>query len=87
MKFNYPIFFITLHLALIISFLIPAKSIAQTSNKEQFTFPAEWEKHEAIWMSWRMPPSSRSIAKSHTVIEIIKTLTPHVKVNLFIDND
>ena len=60
---------------------------AQSLKEEQFTFPAEWEKHEAIWMTWRMPPSSRRIAKSHTVIEIIKTLTPHVKVNLFIDND
>ncbi len=34
---------------------------AQSLKEEQFTFPAEWEKHEAIWMSWRMPPSTRSI--------------------------
>ncbi len=70
-----------------IVFLLSTTTQAQNSNEENFTFPAEFEKHEAIWMSWRMPPSSRSIAKSHTLIEIIKTLTPHVKVNLFIDND
>jgi agmatine deiminase len=70
-------------------FLIIFINIDAFSQKEpeHFTFPAEFEKHEAIWMGWRITATSRGISKTETVLQIIKSLTPHVKVNLFVDSD
>lgn len=70
-------------------FLIFFININAFSQKvsEHFTFPAEFEKHEAIWMGWRITATSRGINKSETILQIIKSLTPHVKVNLFVDSD
>src|SRR5687767_2906387 len=70
-------------------FLIIFLNIHAFSQKEpeHFTFPAEFEKHEAIWMGWRITATSRGINKTETVLQIIKLLTTHVKVNLFVDND
>src|SRR5215207_6674206 len=61
-------------------------AFSQTQT-EYFTFPTEFEKHEAIWMGWRTPPTSRRIDKSETLLQLIKELTPNVKVNLFVDSD
>ena len=72
-------------LAFLISF-ISINAFGQT-EPEHFSFPAEFEKHEAIWMSWRIPLTSRGIDKTQTLLQIIKTLTPYVKINLFIDHD
>ncbi len=89
MKFNNLIFFITLHLALIISFLIPATSLAQPSTEEHFSYPAEWEKQEAVWLSWRGRSNNQggSESKAILIVNMIKELTPYVKVNLFVDTD
>ncbi len=67
-------------------FFICTNAFSQ-KDPEYFTFPAEFEKHDAIWMSWRIPANSRGIAKTETILQIIKTLTPYVHVNLFIDSD
>ncbi|HEY0676858.1 MAG TPA: agmatine deiminase family protein [Chitinophagaceae bacterium] len=63
-----------------------AVTIFSQGNKEHYIFPAEFEKHEAIWMGWKTV-TSRGIDKSETLLKIIRNLTPTVKVNLFIDDD
>ncbi len=69
-----------------IAFLLTSITQAQSEKEEQFSFPAEWEKHDAIWMGWRTI-TGRGIDKSETLLRIIKSLTPYIKVNLFIDHD
>jgi agmatine deiminase len=56
------------------------------NESEVFSFPAEFEKQEAIWMAWKSI-SGRGINKSEALLNIIKALTPYVRVNLFIDHD
>ncbi len=56
------------------------------NEAEHFSFPAEFEKHESIWMGWKAI-TNRGIDKSEALLNIIKSLTPYVKINLFIDND
>ncbi len=69
-----------------IAFLLNSITQAQSLKEEQFTFPAEFEKQDAVWMGWRTV-TSRGIDKSETLLRIIKSLTPYIKVNLFIDHD
>ena len=71
-----------------IVFLICLFPIISFSQKpaEYFSFPAEFEKHDAIWMGWRTT-TTRGIDKSETLLRIIKSLTPYIKVNLFVDHD
>ncbi len=49
-----------------IAFLLTSITQAQTSNKEYFTIPAEYEKQDAVWMGWRTV-TSRGIDKSETL--------------------
>lgn len=56
------------------------------NEPEHFTFPAEFEKHEAIWMAWKIFPVMAKF-KEETSYSVIKALTPHVKVNLIIHHD
>ena len=59
---------------------------SQTSNAEVFTMPAEFEKHEAIWMAWKKFPDAAAF-KNETVFLVLKALTPYVPVNLLIEHD
>ena len=73
-------------LTLIISYFLLSFNTYGQASPEGFTFPAEFEKHDAIWMGWKTI-TTRGIDKSETLLTIIKALTPTVRVNLFIDND
>ncbi len=72
-----------------IAFLLTGMTKAQSLKEEQFTFPAEWEKHEAVWLSWRGRSNNHggSESKAILIVNMIKELTPYVKVNLFVDTD
>ena len=61
-------------------------SFTQTKTQEVFTFPAEFEKHEAIWMAWKIFPAAARF-KEETVFDVIKALTPYVAIKLLIDHD
>ena len=54
---------------------------------EHFSFPAEFEKQDAVWMGWRSTITSRGLDKSEDLLRIIKAVTPFVKVNLLIGHD
>ena len=77
-----------------IAFLVLAITVcasAQTkkpiqNEPEHFTMPAEFEKHEAIWMAWKIFPVMAKF-KEETVFNVIKILTAYVPVKLLIDHD
>jgi agmatine deiminase len=60
---------------------------AQNVKDEEFRFPAEFEKHEAIWMAWRVPPTDRGLVKAETLFQIINAIDDYVKIHLIIDHD
>ncbi|MGZ5134714.1 MAG: agmatine deiminase family protein [Flavitalea sp.] len=71
---------------LIIALLYTQNLQSQISKEEVFTMPAEFEKHEAIWMAWKKFPDSATF-KNETVFLVLKTLTPYIPVKLLIEHD
>ena len=57
------------------------------STPEQFTFPAEFEKQDAVWMTWCDVPAFAGKPIGDTSFEIIKQLVPYVRVNLLVTDD
>jgi agmatine deiminase len=60
------------HLLFIIS-LTTLLSCQQT--EDTFYMPAEWEPHEAVWLGWE---EDSSFGFYPAVVDMVKTLTPHV---------
>ena len=56
------------------------------NETEHFTFPGEFENHEAIWMAWKLFPVIAKF-KEETSYNVIKALTPYVKINLIVHHD
>src|SRR5215471_13328744 len=50
---------------------------------EQFTFPAEFEKHDAIWMA----ASGGLTPKNELLLKIIPILAPYITINLIVDHE
>lgn len=46
--------------------------------------PAEWEKHDAVWLGWE---ADSTLGFYPVVAEMIKTLTPNVTVKIAFDSD
>lgn len=46
--------------------------------------PAEWEKHDAVWLGWQ---ADSTLGFYPVVTEMIKTLTPNVTVKIAFDSD
>ena len=67
-------------------FLLSGLIAFNQNDPEHFTFPAEFEKHEAIWMAWKIFPAAAAF-KEETVFNLLKALTPYVPVKLLIDHD
>ncbi|MDX2284931.1 MAG: agmatine deiminase family protein [Bacteroidia bacterium] len=51
---------------------------------DKFYMPAEWEPHDAVWLGWE-PDSTLEVHP--VVVELVKTLTPHVPVKFACDSD
>lgn len=45
--------------------------------------PAEWEPHDAVWLGWE----ERHLNYEPVAVEIIKNLSPHVKVKVTVSSD
>ncbi|MCU0389058.1 MAG: agmatine deiminase family protein [Chitinophagaceae bacterium] len=69
------------HLLFIIS-LTTLLSCQQT--EDTFYMPAEWEPHEAVWLGWE---EDSTFGFYPAVVEMVKTLTPHVTVKVACDSD
>lgn len=70
--------------------LVSADAIAfSQSNKEYFTFPAEFEKIDAIWFGWGITTYTDTAAKENVEnirLNIIQALAPYVQVRLIVSD-
>lgn len=55
----------------------------QPEAEPKFRIPAEWEPHEAVWLSW----DDRRPSNNPVVIEIIKNLVDTVAVKVAFPSD
>src|SRR5947209_20552714 len=51
----------------------------------QFTLPAEFDVQQAVWMSARPTESGKPVLD--IVIEMVRALSPHVRVQLMVPNE
>ncbi|NLE06605.1 MAG: peptidyl-arginine deiminase [Crenarchaeota archaeon] len=61
-----------------------------TPSQLGFIMPAEWEKHDAIWLSWPHDPvtfPNRVKKVEKTYVQIIKHIHESEEVNLFVKNE
>ena len=60
---------------------------AQTPRELGYHMPAEWEKHDAIWLSWPHDPTTfpSRVAKAEEIyVQIVKLIHESENVNLFV---
>ncbi|MCH2083944.1 MAG: agmatine deiminase family protein [Saprospiraceae bacterium] len=59
-----------------------------TSKKDvaRFTYPPEWEEHEAVWTDFNFEPYN-GVANDEARLQIISTLSKYVKTKVVYDND
>src|SRR4030042_3300039 len=66
-------------------------SSPEPSCREQgFSMPAEWEKHDAIWLAWPYDPTTfpnRVKSVEATYVQIVKEIHTGEEVNLFVRNE
>ncbi len=53
-------------------------------SADTFVFPAEFEEHESVWLAW--PTRDITERKQDVVLEMIKALTPHVPLDLMVQD-
>jgi agmatine deiminase len=62
----------------------------KTPRELGYRMPAEWEKHDAIWLSWPHDPTtfpSRVAKAEETYVQIVKLIHEGESVNLFVKDD
>jgi agmatine deiminase len=62
-------------------------SLEPSCREQGFRMPAEWEKHDAIWLAWPYDPltfPNRVRSVEQTYIQIIKEIHVSEQVNLFV---
>ena len=53
-------------------------------QEDKYYMPAEWEKHDAVWLGWE---ADSTLGFYPVVTEMIRTLTPKVTVKIAFDSD
>lgn len=61
-------------------------SAAQTGPADDFAAPGEFEPQEYIWLTWIEKGSLGSAPFSDVVLDVMRAITPHVKVRLMYSN-
>ena len=59
----------------------------KTPRELGYRMPAEWDKHDAIWLSWPHDPTTFTSGVENvekTYVEIIKALHKDENINLFV---
>lgn len=56
-------------------------------TKEEYRFPAEWEKHESIWLAWASFENIKGRSSTEVQMNIIKELAPFVKIDLLVETE
>ncbi|MCW4009574.1 MAG: agmatine deiminase family protein [Candidatus Bathyarchaeota archaeon] len=67
----------------------PDTFLGKTPRELGYHMPAEWEKHDAIWLSWPHDPTTfplRVDKAEETYVQIIKLIHQTEHVNLFVKN-
>jgi len=63
-------------------------SLPGDSAPSGYRFPAEWEPHESVWMSWpEKPERIEGWDCSRPMLKMIVALMPHVKVSLCVNDE
>lgn len=62
------------------------RSSAQPAQSADFVAPGEFEPQEYIWLSWIEKGSLGSAPFSDVALDVMKVITPHVKVRLMYSN-
>ncbi|HLN89608.1 MAG TPA: agmatine deiminase family protein, partial [Candidatus Binatia bacterium] len=65
-------------------------SVGKTCRDLGYTMPAEWEKHDAIWLSWPYDETTfpdRVDRVEVTYVQIIKEIHESERVNLFVTDE
>src|SRR5262249_10486003 len=52
-----------------------------------YTFPAEWEQHESVWMGWPAAEYVRDRSFKDVQVEMIQALAGHVTVDLVVQHE
>lgn len=61
-----------------------ARLCAAATQLDGYTYPAEWERHEAIWIGFRTEEAG--IAHEPLLQQMFKSLTPHVRVKALVED-
>lgn len=68
----------------------PARSLAGTPADHGFSFPPEWHRHAATWISWPRPEGISFPARHHEAIEdiagLIRAIAPRELVHINVPN-
>src|SRR5689334_7195608 len=68
--------------------LLLARQIAfAQSVPEKFIYPAEFDRMEAIWMTWSTYTANNNGEAERIMLEMAKAITPAAKLHLFVEND
>ncbi|WP_097127511.1 agmatine deiminase family protein [Spirosoma fluviale] len=60
-------------------------TLSQAKTRSTYTMPAEWEPQDAVWMGLRTEETQTKLDTA--TIEMIRALTPVVRVNLVLEKD
>ena len=67
-----------------------ATEAAAATEADLFSFPAEWEPHDAVWVAW-VPPRERRPGRHEVMnamtIDIIAALRDHVRIEVIVQNE
>jgi agmatine deiminase len=75
--------------AAIVGFILASsfgRSSARSALSADFMAPAEFEAQEYIWLSWIEKGSLGSAPFSNVALDVMRAITPHVKVRLMFSN-
>lgn len=76
------------YLLVLLLFFVNTIAFAQ-DEKEQFTFPAEFEKIDAIWMGWGITTYTDTASNEDVEnirLQMLQALTPYVHVHLIVND-
>ena len=58
-----------------------------TITEDTFLYPAEFEKHESIWLAWPTYQYEPGYSNEDVVLKIIESLAPYVPVDLMVRDE
>ena len=62
----------------------PLTNVIEPRQQEHFTFPAEWEEHDFVWITWSSEAYWSGESTDKLIIDIIKALQPFVKMKVVV---